>query len=97
MKTIQGRGVVNGVAKGKVKFYQQKNDQVPTHLIKNIDKEWACFIQGRQLAVEELSELYEKLDQNASKEEADILNAHMMMMDDVTLEDLVKEKIEKNR
>ena len=96
MKTIQGKGVVNGLARGKIIFFQQKTDKVPTYQAVNGQEEWERFVQGRKKAVSELTDLAQKIDSKAEKDSLDILEAHIMMIEDITFEELVKEKIEKN-
>lgn len=93
MKTIQGKGVVSGIARGRIKYYRQITNEVPTYLTDESEKEWGRFVEGRRMAVEELSVLHGEINQNTSKDQADILDAHIMMLDDVTFEELVKENI----
>ncbi len=93
MKTIYGKGVVDGITKGKIMYYQPATNEVPTQLCKEHQHEWEKFIQGRAMAQEELGALKQAMDEETSKEEVDILEAHMMMMDDVTFEEMVKENI----
>ncbi len=93
MKKIQGKGVVEGVAKGKFCYYQPVINEVVTTASENHQSEWDQFVEGRGLAKSTLEQLREKMVEQGSSDEADILEAHMMMMDDVTFEDMVKENI----
>ncbi len=93
MKKIQGKGVVEGVAKGKFCYYQPVINEVVTTTSENHQSEWDQFVEGRGLAKSTLEQLREKMVEQGSSDEADILEAHMMMMDDVTFEDMVKENI----
>ncbi len=93
MKKIQGKSVVEGVAKGKFCYYQPVINEVVTTTSENHQSEWDQFVEGRGLAKSTLEQLREKMVEQGSSDEADILEAHMMMMDDVTFEDMVKENI----
>ena len=60
MKTYTGKSIFNGIAIGKVKFYQKKIHTVVHIKIDDIEAEVERFNAAKEEAIAQLSVLYEK-------------------------------------
>ena len=94
---MRGIGTSPGIALGKVFVYKEPEINVVKENIENIEKE----INRLDLAIEEgtkqVDKLYEKTLHNVGKEEAEIFNAHKMILKDPEFIGSIKEKVKSEK
>ena len=94
---MRGIGTSPGIALGKVFVYKEPEINVMKENIENIEKE----INRLDLAIEEgtkqVDKLYEKTLHNVGKEEAEIFNAHKMILKDPEFIGSIKEKVKSEK
>ncbi len=94
MVIIKGKSVFGGVAIGKIRLYNQKEQKVKRYRIDNVKKEIERFETARKSAILELSNLYEDALSEVGETNATIFSIHSMMLDDADYIDSVKNIIE---
>ena len=94
---MRGIGTSPGIVLGKVFVYKEPEINVVKENIENIEKE----INRLDLAIEEgtkqVDKLYEKTLHNVGKEEAEIFNAHKMILKDPEFIGSIKEKVKSEK
>ena len=83
MITIKGKGVVEGVAFGKLSFFQKTQQQVERHKVQDTSAELKRFEEARKQAMEQLQILYQKALSEVGEENAMIFEIHQMMLEDL--------------
>lgn len=94
MIILKGKGVSDGIAIGRLHFYERSAAKVEKHTIGDTALEYARFEEARKKAQQELDALYEKAVKEIGEDEAMIFDMHKMMLDDEDYCDSVKNKIE---
>jgi phosphoenolpyruvate-protein phosphotransferase (PTS system enzyme I) len=82
MEIIQGNKVFGGIAKGKIKYYEKKEQQVRRIHITDWNHEVQRFSQAKESASMELSDLYEQAVKQVGEGDAAIFEIHNMMLMD---------------
>ena len=82
MKTIQGTSVFAGVASGRLFVYKKADVTVKKTAIADADAEIGRYTAARETAMEQLKALQEKTLREAGPAEAEIFEAHQMMLED---------------
>ncbi len=82
MVEICAKTVCNGVAIGRIKFYEKAENMVTRRQVKDIAAEIARYEAAIKTAGEQLKELYEKAVIRVGQENAEIFNIHSMMLED---------------
>ena len=59
MKTYTGKSIFNGIAIGKVKFYQKGKQSVAHTKVEDTEAEVARYEAAKEKAIEQLGALYE--------------------------------------
>lgn len=85
MYSIKGIPASQGIAIGPAYLHQPQEIVVPRHTQADPDVEWGRLQVALAQAEEELRRLREKVAQESGEEEAQIFDAHMMMLTDPTL------------
>ena len=83
MVTLTGKSVFQGVAIGKLAFFNRAASNVERISIPDAEAEINRFESARMAAQEELHALYEKACIEAGEENAMIFEIHQMMLDDL--------------
>ena len=83
MITINGKGVVEGVAFGKLFFFQKVQQQVERHKVQDTSSELKRFEEAKQQAIGQLQALYQKALSEVGEENAMIFEIHQMMLEDL--------------
>lgn len=96
MKTYTGKSIFNGIAIGKVKFYQKKIHTVVHIKIDDIEAEVERFNAAKEEAIAQLSVLYEKAVEEVGELNARIFEAHQMMLEDDDYNDSIYNIIRTN-
>jgi phosphotransferase system enzyme I (PtsI) len=82
MTVLTGKGVVGGIAIGKLQFYRHNDTKVNKEHIKDTTAEIRRFHEAKQREINELDQLYEKALHEAGDTEARIFQIHQMMLED---------------
>lgn len=96
MKVFSGIPASSGFAIGEAFVYIDEPPEIPRYSIdeSRIGAEWARFQKSIGWAVEEVKVLYTWASRDVSKEQADIFQAHLMMLEDVDFHDQIKDRLE---
>lgn len=97
MKKYTGNPVSPGIALGKAFVYLDNNiSEVPRYSIQKnqLDSEWSRYLSANDKAIEELTALNVQAKRNMGKENADIFDAHLMMLEDTEFQGQIKERLE---
>jgi phosphotransferase system enzyme I (PtsI) len=85
MKVYTGIPVSEGIAIGRVLVYQDTwLTEIPRYSIKKTEiiSEWERLKRAAAMAVAEIKSLYDQASRETSREQADIFQAHIMMLED---------------
>ena len=89
MNTLKGKSVFGGIAIGKLSIYQNKDKVVKREKVEDTQAEIERFKTARDIAKQELSELYEKALKEVGEANAAIFEVHQMMLDDLDYEESI--------
>ena len=82
MISFKGKGVYGAVAIGAVSVFKRRDAQVRRTHVEDIQAEFKRFEAAKELAVEQLGEIYEKALKEVGETHAQIFEVHMMMLED---------------
>ena len=82
MIIIKGTGVFDGIAFGKLAFYKRMENVVKRRKINDVSAEINRFEKAKEMAILQLRDLYDKAFDEAGEAQAQIFEAHQMMLDD---------------
>lgn len=83
MQVLKAKSVYNGIAIGKLFYLKKVDTQVKREKITDVDTEIKKFEAGKQKAISQLKELYEKAVKEVGESGAAIFEVHQMMLDDL--------------
>jgi phosphotransferase system enzyme I (PtsI) len=99
MKTFTGIPASPGLAIGRAFVYPDDEiPEIPRYSIKETEtaSEWKRLQKAVEQAAGEVQTLYERAKQEMESEQADILQAHLMMLEDADFHDQLKDRLQKN-
>ncbi|MDR0456996.1 MAG: phosphoenolpyruvate--protein phosphotransferase [Treponema sp.] len=99
MKTFTGIPASSGLAIGKALVYaEDENSEIPRFSITRaeISSEWKRLQKALAKAVSELTALHERAGREMNREQADIFQAHLLMLEDDEFHGQLKEGLKKN-
>ena len=82
MEKFQGKSIFVGVAIGRIFFFAKSEQQVKRERIEDTEAEVARFEAAKEKTLEQLHALYEKALVEVGEAQAEIFDAHAMMVDD---------------
>jgi phosphotransferase system enzyme I (PtsI) len=82
MKSYSGKSIYNGIAIGKIFYYEKEEQIIKKVQIEDENKEITRFRQAKEQAIEELQVLSQKALEEAGEESAAIFEVHAMMLED---------------
>lgn len=82
MEVFQGKSILNGIAIGKLFYYQKEEKQVKRYKPENPKAEWERFLLARSKALKQLQELYDKACREVGEVNAAVFDVHIMMLDE---------------
>jgi phosphotransferase system enzyme I (PtsI) len=82
LKRYTGKSVLNGIAIGKVAYFNTPRYKIDQRQIEDTAAEILRFEAAVESAKEQLASLYENVAQNAGKNQAMIFGVHKMMLED---------------
>ena len=93
MQVATAISILNGIAIGKIKIYDNPEITINEAPCTDIDAEIDRFEEARQKAIQQQQALYEKALAEVGEENAAVFDVHAMMLDDDDLVDAIKEII----
>lgn len=93
MEEYKGKSVFCKIAMGPIWYYQKRENMVRRHHIDNVDEELIRFENGKNMAISQLEEIYEKAVLEVGKENAAVFDVHKMMLEDVDFLNSIKNMI----
>lgn len=91
MKLVKGTGVFGGVAIGNIYVFEKREYDFNPNKINNVDAECDRFLEAKNKATAQIKALYEKALNDLGAEHADIFDAHLIMLNDIS--DEITDKI----
>ena len=89
MEQYVGKSIYNGIAIGKIWFYEKSEHQVKRVRIDNADEEIKRYEKAKEIAISQLNQLYEKAVTDVGEANAMIFEVHAMMLSDADYNDSV--------
>ena len=83
METRQGKSVFSGVAIGKLFVYKKAKQVVEKRTVEDTEAEVARYEAAKEKAGEQLALLKEKTMRDVGEAEAEIFEAHQMLLEDL--------------
>jgi phosphotransferase system enzyme I (PtsI) len=99
MKTFSGIPASPGIAIGKAFLYLEDDiPEIPRYSIKKhqVESEWGRFLAAIKEARGEVKALYERALREISREQADIFEAHLLMLEDADFHDQIRERLKED-
>jgi phosphotransferase system enzyme I (PtsI) len=96
MKTFTGIPASSGIAIGKAFLYLEEDfPEIPRYLIKKsqVDSEWERLLKAVGAASADVKVLRERAAREMSREQANIFEAHLLMLEDVDFQDQIKDRL----
>ena len=82
MLILSGKPVFGGIAKGKLFYFQQDENEVTKRIIKDTEYELERYEYAKKQTIAELDELYETALSKVGENEASIFIIHKMLIED---------------
>jgi len=89
MKEYSGKTIFNGVAIGKILFYEKKEQQIKRVKTEDTNAEIKRYEVAKQIAIKQLKDLYDKALVDVGEANAMIFDVHAMMLEDTDYNDSV--------
>ncbi len=83
MLVIKGKSVFGGIAIGKISYLKKTKETVKRTKVTDTGKELERFETARQIAIEQLEDLYQKAVIKVGEANAMVMQVHQMMLDDL--------------
>jgi phosphotransferase system enzyme I (PtsI) len=99
MKIFTGIPASSGIAIGRAFLYLEEDyPEIPRYSIRKnqIESEWARLFRAVEEASGEIQSLRERAAREMSKAQADIFEAHLLMLTDPEFQDQIKERLKAN-
>ncbi|MGX8708722.1 MAG: phosphoenolpyruvate--protein phosphotransferase [bacterium] len=97
MTVLNGKGVLDEIAIGKIVFYQRKGREAVKRHAENTEEELRRYRDAKQREAEDLKKLYEKAFQEAGEKSAKIFEIHQMILEDIDFCDAITDTIQSER
>lgn len=97
MIVLQGKGIVDAVAVGRLRFFDQNRGRIKKVPVHDTDQEVQRYEQALGLAVGQMEHLYQQARQELGEENAMIFQAHKQMLTDVSYSEYVVDMIRQQK
>ncbi|MBQ1492915.1 MAG: phosphoenolpyruvate--protein phosphotransferase [Blautia sp.] len=97
MEVKTGKSILNGIAIGKIKFYNKNSVVITDVTVDDPEAEFSRFESAVETAVEQLYGLKEKAEKEVGEENAQIFEVHAMMLQDDDFTESVEEFIKTHK
>ena len=89
MEQYEGKSIFNGIAIGKIWFYEKSEHQVKRVRVDDPEAEIKRYEKSKEIAISQLNQLYEKAVTDVGEANAMIFEVHAMMLSDADYNDSV--------
>ncbi|MBQ9935620.1 MAG: phosphoenolpyruvate--protein phosphotransferase [Lachnospiraceae bacterium] len=89
MEQYEGKSIFNGIAIGKIWFYEKSEHQVKRVKVEDPEAEIKRYEKAKEIAISQLNQLYEKAVTDVGEANAMIFEVHAMMLEDADYNDSV--------
>ena len=96
MELYRGKGVVPGIAIGRLYVFEKGKEQVEKISVADTEVEVVRFQSARGQAMEQLDKLYQDALSRVGEENAQIFDVHKMMLDDLDYIEAIEGRIRKD-
>ena len=96
MELYRGKGVVPGIAIGRLYVFEKGKEQVEKISVADTEAEVVRFQSARGQAMEQLDKLYQDALSRVGEENAQIFDVHKMMLDDLDYMEAIEGRIRKD-
>ena len=93
MELYRGKGVVPGIAIGRLYVFEKGKEQIEKISVVDTEAEVARFQGAREQAMEQLDKLYQDALSRVGEENAQIFDVHKMMLDDLDYIEAIEGRI----
>ncbi|MBW7571491.1 phosphoenolpyruvate--protein phosphotransferase [Caproiciproducens faecalis] len=97
MTVLNGKGVLDGIAIGKIVFYQRKGQEAVKRHVENTEEELRRYQDAKEQEAADLKKLYEKALHEAGEKSAKIFEIHQMILEDIDFCDAITDTIKSER
>ncbi len=97
MKIINGKKVFGGIAIGKIHFLKKAENIIDTQNIHDIDMEITRYERAKNIAIEQLQNIYEKAKKQVGSGNAQIFDSHIVLLDDHEYKDSIYDLIQNQK
>ena len=87
MEKYSGKTIFQGIAIGKIKFYQNEEKTVKRCRIEDTTEEVNRYETAKETAIAQLNELYQKACKEVGEVNAAVFEVHAMMLEDADYND----------
>ena len=94
---LRGIGVSPGIAIGPALAFDAQTLDIPKYKVNNTEAELERFDAAVVQVREELDRLHLETSQELGKRHADIFQAHLMLLDDVTIREEIRDRLRSER
>lgn len=94
MEKLQGQGVCQGIAFGKLSFFQREDQTITKSIVEDAKAEVARFERARAAAIQQLADLYAKATAELGEENSLLFQIHQMMLEDLDYCESITNRIE---
>ncbi len=97
METYSGKSIFQGIAIGKILFYEKQQAEVKRHTIEDVTTEMERYEKAKETAIAQLRKLYEKACKEVGEVNAAVFEVHEMMLEDEDYNDSIRNMIEQQQ
>lgn len=97
MKHLIGTGVSKGIAIGSVLVKKENSSDFQRKSIADVEHEWDRFLKAKEVGRQQLEILVQQSRETIGKDEAQIFEAHILILEDEELANLVKTQIDNQK
>lgn len=97
METYSGKSIFQGIAIGKILFYEKQQAEVKRRTIEDVTAEMERYEKAKETAIAQLRKLYEKACKEVGEVNAAVFEVHEMMLEDEDYNDSIRNMIEQQQ
>ena len=97
METYSGKSIFQGIAIGRILFYEKQQAEVKRYTIEDVKAEMERYEKAKGTAIAQLRKLYEKACKEVGEVNAAVFEVHEMMLEDEDYNDSIRNMIEQQQ
>lgn len=94
METYNGKSIFQGIAIGKILFYEKHQAEIKRYKVEDKEAELKRYEKAKETAIAQLQKLYEKACKEVGEVNAAVFEVHAMMLEDEDYNDSIRNMIE---